>query len=622
MKFGKAFSDNVTSEGRIIHPDRRVRQSFWTGMGRPLLFFTILLLTLFFLVWRLFDITIVSGKTYRVLSDSNRTKEFVRIAPRGTIYDRTGKILAESIPVYRYVSPCEREQKETVTLCSKIISKEDAQYLEGEELPPHTYLIADFVRKYYYPEITSHIIGYVSEISADELSDPYYSLRQYSSGDKIGRIGAEAVYEEKLRGKNGKELLEVDANGKTLRLLGETPEIPGEFVTLSIDIGIQESAAKAFPAGEKGAVVVTKPSTGEVLTLYSSPTFSSQAFVDGMKPDVFSSLSSNPDMPMFDRAIGGVYPPGSTFKIVTAVGALVEKAISGSTIVEDTGQIVIGPFVFPNWFFLQYGKTDGAVDVVKAIARSNDIFFYKTGEFLGITKLAHFMRQVGIGKPLGIELPGEASGLVPDPAWKKGHFSTPEDKEQRNDEWYLGDTYHVSIGQGYLLTTPLQVNTWTNLIANNGRICTPTIEKKQTGTKSQAKCKDLHIPKETLELVMNGMKHACQNGGTGYPLFNFGVAKPKMPIENPESTPSAEMIGVPVACKTGSAEFGDATQKSHAWFTSFAPIPAMPGAIQPESKTISGEPEITITVLVEGAGEGSDKAAPVAKKIFETWFSR
>jgi len=191
-----------------------------------------------------------------------------------------------------------------------------------------------------------------------------------------------------------------------------------------------------------------------------------------------------------------------------------------------------------------------------------------------------------VGKPLGIELAGEVGGLMPDPKWKNDRFQTPQDLEARSNEWYLGDTYHVSIGQGYLLTTPLQVNAWTNVIANGGTVCRPTIKKIESGKQKKDMCRDLHIKKETIELITIGMKKACESGGTGWPLFGFRI---------------------PVACKTGTAEFGDPQNKTHAWFTAFAPLV---------------DPEISVTVLVEGAGEGSDVAAPVAKKIFEEWFSR
>jgi penicillin-binding protein 2 len=324
------------------------------------------------------------------------------------------------------------------------------------------------------------------------------------------------------------------------------------------------------------------------------------------------ALLNNPDRPLFNRAIGGTYPPGSTFKIVLAIGGMEEGYVKSDTIVEDNGTITIGQFTFPNWYFLQYGKTEGPVDIVKALKRSNDIFFYKVGEWLGITKIAKWARLAGIGKPLGIELSGEAGGLVPDPTWKAGAFNTPADLSAHNDQWYLGDTYHVAIGQGYLLTTPLQVNAWTNIIASGGKLCRPTIEKMKNEKLKMQNCKDLGIKKETIQLISTGLEEACATGGTGWPLFDFGIKQD----ENGVATSSGTLTRIPVACKTGTAEFGDPKNRTHAWFTMFAPVPKEDIPESGNQKdVISGDPELSITVLVEGAGEGSNVAAPVAKKI-------
>ncbi|MBI3342705.1 penicillin-binding protein 2, partial [Candidatus Gottesmanbacteria bacterium] len=189
--------------------------------------------------------------------------------------------------------------------------------------------------------------------------------------------------------------------------------------------------------------------TEEILALYTSPSFDANIFSQALPKDTYDKLFEDPDLPMFNRGIGGVYPPGSTFKIVTAIAGLEEAAITVGTVFEDIGQLVIGQFRFPNWYFTQYGKTEGLVGIVKAIQRSNDIFFYKAGEAIGITKLAVWAKRLGIGTPLGIEIPGEAGGLMPDPAWKAMRFDSPADRETRNNQWYLGDTYHVAIGQGY-----------------------------------------------------------------------------------------------------------------------------------------------------------------------------
>lgn len=597
MKLGKAFSDNVFVEQKTYTRMREPGNSWWLGTGRALMFATILVAALFILLWRLFDLTIVRGHEFRTLADNNRTRELVRHAPRGRLLDRTGRPLVANIPQYRLLRPCETDSNQN---CTITLSKEDGDRLSQSGLPAGHFLEVDYRRQYVFDSL-SQVVGYTGELNDRELHDEYYQLRLYQTGDRIGRSGAEAVFEDKLRGRDGKELVEVDASGKILRVLGRQEEIPGQDITLSVDAMVSEAAAGAFPAGEKGAVVVSKPTTGEILALYSSPVISANKFSLGMSQGEYEALLGNPDQPMLNRAIAGVYPPGSTFKIIMGIAGLEEGTLKPETIVVDDGTITIGPFSFSNWYFTQYGKVEGAVDIVKGLQRSNDIFFYKVGEALGVTNIAKWARLLGIGKPLGIELSGEASGLMPDPAWKAMHFNTPEDREARSDQWYLGDTYHLSIGQGYLLTTPLQVNAWTNVVAAGGKACRPTIQKSVSVSKSQ--CKDLGIKKETTALISKGMLAACATGGTGWPLFDFGIRRDA----NGVATSSGALISVPVVCKTGTAEYGDPKNQTHAWFTAYAP---------------QEDPELSVTVLVEGAGEGSSVAAPVAKKIFEEWFGR
>ncbi len=608
MKLGKAFSDSVSANDKsATHVRRKTGVSWWIGTGRALIFATILCIAFFVLLWRLFDLTLIQGHELRALADNNRTRELIIHAPRGILLDRTGKPLVVNIPQYLLIGST-----------TKTISKEEGDRLEKSGLAAGTFLEVDYRRQYLYPDSLSQVTGYTGELTDTELQDEYYQLREYRSGDKIGRTGAENYYEDKLRGRDGKELVEVDATGKMLRVLGRQEAIPGEDITLSVDTSLSEAAARAFPLGEKGAIVVSKPSTGEVLALYSAPTFSASRFSQGLSTGEYTALLNNPDRPLFNRAIGGTYPPGSTFKIVLAVGGLEEGFVKPDTIVEDNGTITIGQFTFPNWYYLQYGKTEGPVDIVKALQRSNDIFFYKVGEWLGITKIAKWARAVGLGKTLGIELSGEAGGLVPDPTWKAATFNTPGDLAARSDEWYLGDTYHVAIGQGYLLTTPLQVNAWTNVIASGGKLCRPTIAKVTSG---KGDCKDLGLAPETLKLISTGLEEACATGGTGWPLFNFGIRRDA----SGTATSSGTFTGIPVACKTGTAEFGDPQNRTHAWFTTFAPVPAediSKAGVPENAKILSGDPELSITVLVEGAGEGSNIAAPVAKKIYEEWFGR
>lgn len=563
MKLGKAFSDSIIIGQKTARRfPASLAPKWWLGAGKALLFTSVLFVSLFILLWRLFDLTLIQGHRLRALAEGNRTRELTRHAPRGRILDRTGKVLADNIPTRRM----------------------NGIYIEN-----------DYGRKYGDSTSTFHVVGYTGEISEKELLDPYFQLRGYLPGDRLGRMGAEAVFEERLRGKNGKDLVEITSSGDITRTLGHVPEIPGEDIELSVDRGLATAAQNAFPEGEKGAVIVSRPATGEILTIYSSPSLDMNIFTESLSEEKYDALANHPDRPMFNRGIGGVYPPGSTFKIVTAIAALEENVITDKTLVEDVGVLTIGSYSFPNWYFTQYGKTDGLVDIVKALQRSNDIFFYKTGEATGITKLGIWAKRLGLGRALGIELPGEAVGLMPDPVWKATQFDSEIDKEVRNDQWYLGDTYHVSIGQGYLLTTPLQVNAWTNVIGSGGKLCKPTI------VKNSQTCKNLEIKKETITLITEGMKRACEPGGTGWPLFEFGIHK----LDQLDQLD--KLVKIPVACKTGTAEFGDPQNRTHAWFTAFAPIK---------------EPEISVTVLVEGAGEGSDKAAPIAKKILEEWFGR
>lgn len=620
MKLGKAFSDSVTHEKTMHMRASHEGDSWWLGTGRALMFATILFVALFVLLWRLFDLTVIRGHEFRSLADTNRTRELIRHAPRGLLLDRTGKSLVVNIPQYRLLKPCGANSNVD---CTQTISKEDGDKLTKTGLPAGNFLEVDWRRQYTY-ESLNQVTGYTGELSARELKDEYYQLRLYHAGDKIGRTGAEAVYEERLRGRDGKELVEVDASGKILRVLGRQNEIPGEDITLSVDANLSEAAARAFPTGEKGAIVVSKPTTGEILALFSSPTYSANKFSLGMSQGEYESILNSPDQPMLNRAIGGTYPPGSTFKIVMGIAGLEEGVLKPDTTVTDNGTITIGPFSFSNWYFNQYGKVEGVVDVVKAFKRSNDIFFYKVGEWLGITKIAKWAHMVGIGKTLGVELSGESTGLMPDPTWKASVFHTPADLIARNDQWYLGDTYHVSIGQGYLLTTPLQVNAWTNVIASGGKLCRPTIKKLsgEAGSRSAGQsCKDIGIKKETIQLVSTGLQEACASGGTGWPLFDFGIKKNDQGV----ATSSGTLTRIPVACKTGTAEFGDPKNRTHAWFTTFAPVPSediLKEGVPEGSKILTGDPELSITVLVEGAGEGSNVAAPVAKKIYEEWFSR
>ena len=605
MHLGKAFSDSVRL-GRGSRKLKAVEAAFSPAIHRRWrLFglFVLLVVSFIFLCSRLFNLTIIHGARNRLLSEANRTRELSIQAPRGTLFDRNGEPLVENIPIYNRSSSCIEGQ-----FCLDSL---------GSLAPiPGSSLVNVLVgRSYPLGSAGAHLIGTVGEINAEELTRlnadcPKSTYCHYRIGEWVGRGGAEEEYDESLRGISGRVLVEIDPLGKVLRVLGHAEPKKGDNITLSIDKNLQTLAASVL-ASRSGAIIISVPATGEVLALASSPSFDPNAFARG-DPAVLDIMSQE-DQPLFDRAIAGIYPPGSTFKIITSAAALEEGKITKDTLFEDVGVITIGPYSFPNWYFLQYGKKEGMVNIVKALARSNDIFFYRTGELIGIDTLATWARRFGVGKRLGIDLPGEEKGLVPDTLWKQTSL---------NEQWFLGDTYHVAIGQGNLLTTPLQVNAWTNVIASGGKLCRPHVKKDESKQATRENCQDVGLHKETMSLIREGMKQACASGGTGWPLFEFKVKNETLRLhsgqelkidnedflETYESTASAAtMVKIPIACKTGTAEYGDPKGKTHAWITAFAPVQ---------------NPQISVTVLIEGGGEGSSVAGPLAKKIFEYWFSK
>ena len=573
VKIGPAFGDYIRLEKSKRHPSfEKIYKT--RGFLLPL----ILIIGVILILGRLIFLQIIKGSDYRVLSDSNRTKTVAIHAPRGIIFDRDGVALVFNVPGFR----------QTLNDKTKLLEKNEALKLISEG---KTNLEIDSLRSYPYKDTFSHVLGYIGQISKEELEQKDFS--NYSGGDLVGKIGIEKEYERLLRGVNGKELVEVDSQGKTIRKLGQADPISGQNITITLDVVLQKAAFEAGKDIEKGTIIVSNPK-GEILALVSKPSFDSNLFTMGEGYSVEESssyqsvsqvLSDAESQPLLNRAIGGTYPPGSTFKLITASAGLEEKVIDENFTVEDTGILRVGAFSFGNWYFTQYGKTEeGRVNVVRGIERSNDIFFYKLAELVGVDSLSKFAKKFGLGNKLGIDLFGEEEGLVPTPDWKKRTIG---------ESWYLGDTYHYGIGQGFLLTTPLQVNIWTQAIANNGVIYKPHILAGPRDVKTKKFLSD-----GTVSLIREGMIESCSTGGVAWPLFELRV-KGKL---------------LTVACKTGTAQHGGKEDLPHAWITLFAP--AASDAAPAE------KPEIIVTVLSESSGEGSNVAAPIAKKILEEWFGR
>jgi len=591
MKIGFAFGDHIQTE-KI---NRRHYKEAVFRM-RPLILLVLIILFSGILLLKLVTIQILNGEYYRSLSDSNRIRTTIIYAPRGVILDRNGVPLVFNQPGFRKI-----ESKKTILLGRDEAIARIAKGERGIEI--------DSLRQYPYKEAMSHVLGYVGQISPEQLKEKQF--RFYDQTDLVGKTGIEQRYEEILKGVNGKQLIEVDAMGNPVRTLGQTEPVSGKDIQLTLDAGLQEAVYEAMKEVKKGSAVVSTPQ-GEILSLVSKPSFDPNIFTldsrykaatESGYAKVSDILLDGENQPLLNRAIAGMYPPGSTFKIVVAASGLKEKVIDERFVIQDNGVIRIGPYSFSNWYYTQYGRTDGSVNITKALARSNDIFFYKLAEKLTVDRLSRTAAEFGVGKKLGIDLYGEAAGILPSQAWKRKTIGEP---------WYLGDTFIYGIGQGYLLTTPLQVNSWSEVIANGGSLYKPHILK----TSREVITNNL-LDRKIVQLIREGMVGVCSTGGTGYPLFNFTVNNPTLKIDGKNifavekasvsgRLKSEDMRRIQVACKTGTAEQGGEGALSHAWITAFAP---------------AYKPEIVVTVLVESGGEGSTVAGPIAKKIFEAYFS-
>lgn len=588
--FGKAFSDQIgrvnTKHRHINHKNinedwtdsfivgpEELNQTEITNPWRRLLFAIAVLITFTVFGVRLMQLQIIEGKENRELADSNRIQIKVIHAPRGVIYDRNSKILAQNEPGFRLIEMSEKGEKK-----ARIISREEFLQMEVRQDSRLKDLEVDSVRNYTYGEKTSHLLGYVSEITEDELKSSKYE--NYQLGDKVGRGGVEETYEKILKGVDGGEIIEVDAAGKKIRTLRKKDAVPGQNLYLTIDLPLQLDAFDKLKKGVEdgksccGALIAQDPNNGQILALVSYPSFD---------PKKISEALVSPNSPMLNRVIGGIYPPASTFKIATSLAALKSGKVTPETSFVDTGIMNLGPFTFANWYFTQYGrKEDTPVDMVKALARSNDIYYYQVGRLIGEDEIGKMSKSLGFGSPVGIDIPGEVSGLVPNNAWKVKQF---------NEVWYPGDTLHMAIGQGFMLTTPIQISNMISFVASNGKQYPPHLALKITDSHDKVIKEYNYDPLNNskfkmsdLETIKKGLEAVTSNGGTAWPLFNFPIR---------------------TAGKTGTAEYGD-LKKTHAWYTGYAP---------------TDDPKIAVTTLIEGGGEGSSNASPVVREVFRYFFS-
>ncbi|KXK11462.1 MAG: Stage V sporulation protein D [Microgenomates bacterium OLB23] len=450
-----------------------------------------------------------------------------------------------------------------------------------------------FRRVYPNGSAFAHLLGYRQIASEANLKEDACK-EPLRLNDKLGVKGVEKLFECDLRPIKGHELIETNAQGKFVKTVSKVEPVSGKDITLSIDAELQQRAHEVivqnvpksdievdYPS-KKISVIGLKPHTGEILLMLSYPSFDPQAFEDTVRTEIQTYLKDKAQ-PLYNRALLGTFPPGSVFKPMVAAAGLEEKVISPTETIQDNGYIEVGANKqrFHNWFYTKYGRTDGAVNMVMGLQRSNDIYFYKLGEKLGNDHIKAWAHTFGFGNKTGIAL-DDSPGLVPSDFWKR---------ERIGEKWYLGDTYNLSIGQGYLLVTPLQMALASAVFAQDGQFCLPQLLK--ISNTITPRCKSLNLEQETLKVVREGMKKACESGGTGWPFFTFEPVKTGERIE--------------VGCKTGTAQSHLESGLPHAWFTIFAPFE---------------KPEIVLTILVEESGEGSSVAAPIAKEILTTYFQR
>ncbi len=560
---------------------------------------------LFILTIRLWQLQILQGSEYRKLSEENRLRVVKIAAPRGIMYDRNGIPLVKNTPYYsvslnphvlegidvsslaellkidrnsleeRIKEHQKRSLYEPLRVKEGLSIKEIALIEARRSDFPGLAIDVDVTRDYLFGSVGAHLIGYLGKPNEFQARSP--DFKDVPSDAFIGQWGIERLYDRQLRGIPGGKIIEVDALGRELRLLKGRSPTRGDDIWLAMDIRVQKEAEEAF--GDKtGAMVAMRPDTGELLALISKPSFDPNLFARGIKYKQWEELNQNRRLPLLNRALQSQYPPGSTFKIVTAIAALEEGAIDEHTKVTCNGGIAYG-----RWHFGCWRKTGhGTVSLHRALVESCDVYFYDAGKKLGIDKIAAYARELGLGKETGLELVKERNGLIPDTRWKE---------EKRNQPWYLGETFNASIGQGYVAVTPFQMAQLTSTVANGGYIYRPSLLRMTDKPEPAGKAK---IKQETLEMVKKGLCGVVnENGGTGY------VAKSSM-VSICGKTGTAQVVGLKKDSK-----YLSEMHRDHAWFVAFAP---------------SETPEIALSVMVEHGGHGGAAAAPIAKRAIEAYL--
>jgi len=566
---------------------------------------------------------VIKGSDFRQMSTNNCIRIRENPAARGMILDRKGRLLALNRPSFEvYLVPEDmKENPEVLVRVGQMLNmnperikeklqtqkkrtpfrpvkiKSDIEWNELARLETsRVHLPGLFVdvrprRTYHHGPLASHLIGYLGEVDENELRQPAGS--PYRMGAMIGKYGVEYQWETYLRGVDGGRQIEVDALGREIKDLGSVESFPGNNLTLTIDFDLQKVAEEAFQ--EKiGALIALDPKSGRILAMVSKPSFDPDIFARNISPEEWKSLMENPFSPLQNKGIQGQYPPGSVFKIITAIAGLETGAIT-----PNTQMSCRGVYPYGNRDFRCYKEEGhGTISLHRAIVESCDIYFYQVGLKVGVDAIAHYAQEFGLGGLTRIALPHEKSGIVPSTSWKKRRLGAP---------WYSGETLSLAVGQGYINATPLQLLVLISAIANGGRLYLPQVVEKVEDVYGNllkewpaSEIGKVDVSEKTLQIIQQALMGAVNEPhGTGWAcVLKEAKAAGK--------TGTAQVIKMAQDFKKGDMERMPLKFRDHAWFVAYAPFE---------------DPIIAVVVLVEHGGYGGAAAAPIAKRVIEKYLA-
>lgn len=573
------------------------------------------------LLVRLFYLQVVEGEEYRRRSENNRVRMEELPAPRGRIFARDGYPLVDNRPAFdlmiipKEAAPLDDTLAElerytgfpAVEMARRIreakvprfkplalrrdIGRDVVAVVEGHRFELPGVYVEISPRRYYLTSSVPHLLGYLGEVDVQDLRDSAGTPAPYRPGDVVGRAGIEKSSENWLRGRSGRRQVEVNARGQVVREILRENAIPGGDLYLTIDMTVQRAAEQGLE-GKAGAVVAMNPANGDILAMASSPTFDPNEFISGITPERWRELSNDPDHPLRDKVIQAVYPPASTYKMVTAMAALNEKLVDRNTTFFCPGYLQFGERIFRCW----HKGGHGTVNMIRALAVSCDVYFYQVAQRLDVDILATYAQGCGLGQPTGIDLDGEAAGLVPTSAWKKQRFKEP---------WHRGEMLSVAIGQGYNLTTPLQMVRLMAAVGNGGTLYRPRIIHELVSSDNQRHITPpteikgaLPVSPAVLSIVKEGV-WAVMNNDEGT-ARNYRIPGVRMWGK----TGTAQIVGR----KAGAREEDlREDQKPHAWFVAFGE---------------RGDRQLAVAVMVEHGEHGSSAAAPLARDVMVAFYGK